>query len=490
MRSGALNAAVSPRLEVIEGDQAKPAQTNDESILRRAIGAMAERVGRLGIEAADIVGKVEDVTKRAADQKERLAEVVDAAQTMAKSNGHIVEATTHTQDTAAQVGVAMGETRTTFKAALDTILGLVDGVGQIEAKLPGLQESLSQVSKVARDIKQIAGQTNLLALNATIEAARAGDAGKGFAVVAGEVKALSRQTADAVTMIEATLAALSGQIGTLIAESQAAAEVAAAARSGTGNIGQAVVHLDRVDRDIKEVQSSVAEIAQAAAQNREECASIETEIGALDRAAKDTLADMAAASERATSLLAMSEDMISLTAEAGIDTVDTPFIDKCMETAKEVSRIFEEGIERGEISLDALFDTNYQQVPNVMPPHYLTRHTEFSARKLLPVLDRVVASSERILACTPGDMNNYYPIINSTFAKPPTDDPKWNAAHSRARTRQLDRTSLNMMTSDKPFLVQTYRRNMGDRFDLMKNVSAPIMVKGRRWGALRIMVKV
>jgi len=55
----------------------------------------------------------------------------------------------------------------------------------------------------------------------------------------------------------------------------------------------------------------------------------------------------------------------------------------------------------------------------------------------------------------------------------------------------LDRTSLNQMKSDKPFLLQTYRRNMGGgRFDLMKNISSPIMVKGRQWGILRIMVKV
>jgi len=162
-----------------------------------------------------------------------------------------------------------------------------------------------------------------------------------------------------------------------------------------------------------------------------------------------------------------------------------------MNSAKEMSQLFEDAVENREISIGDLFDTNYQQVPGVEPPHYIVRHTDFSARKLGPIVNAVVDSSPDILACTPGDMNNYYPIINKAFAEPPTKDPLWNAAHSRARTKQLDRTSLNQMKSDKPFLLQTYRRNMGGgRFDLMKNISSPIMVKGRQWGILRIMVKV
>ena len=41
--------------------------------------------------------------------------------------------------------------------------------------------------------------------------------------------------------------------------------------------------------------------------------------------------------------------------------------------------------------------------------------------------------------------------------------------------------------STQPFLLQTYRRDMGGgQFVLMKDLSAPIWVNGRHWGAFRI----
>ena len=72
-------------------------------------------------------------------------------------------------------------------------------------KIAGLAESSSQIGNVTELINSIAEQTNLLALNATIEAARAGDLGKGFAVVAGEVKDLSRHTAEATGQIQSQI---------------------------------------------------------------------------------------------------------------------------------------------------------------------------------------------------------------------------------------------------------------------------------------------
>ena len=451
---------------------------------------MAEHVGRLGVSAADINGRVDDVTARAHNSKDKMSEVVESTRFMAEANARIASEATNAVAVSGTVGRSVESAQSTVGQALNTIVGLVDGVGAIETKLPGLQNSLEQVSGVAKGIKKIAGQTNMLALNATIEAARAGEAGRGFAVVANEVKALSRQTAESVSQIEHTLAALSEQITFLIVEAQKASKIAASAREGSGDIGLAVNNLREANDAVVQMASQVQVIAQAAEENSQLCHGIDRDIHQLDAEADATVRDLDAAKDRGNALLLMSEDLITLCAEAGVESVDTPYINKCREVAQTIMDTFEQALASGELSQADVWDTNYQQVPGVEPPHYLVKHTDFCATKFQRLFDETVSSLPNILACTVGDVNNYYPCINSAFAKPPTDDKAFNAANSRGRTKQLDRTSQNMMKSDKPFLVQSYRRNMGTRFDLMKNVSVPIFVGGRRWGGLRIMVRV
>ena len=63
----------------------------------------------------------------------------------------------------------------------------------------------------------------------------------------------------------------------------------------------------------------------------------------------------------------------------------------------------------------------------------------------------------------------------------------WNTANSRWRRIFNDRTGLASARNERPFLLQTYRRDMGGgNFIIMKEAAAPIVVNGRHWGGLRL----
>ena len=92
----------------------------------------------------------------------------------------------------------------------------------------------------------------------------------------------------------------------------------------------------------------------------------------------------------------------------------------------------------------------------------------------------------RIVFCAAVDRNGFLPTHNVKYSHPQGNDPVWNNANCRNRRIFNDRTGLSAARNRKPFLLQTYRRDMGGgQFLVMEDLSAPILVKGRHWGGFR-----
>ena len=101
-----------------------------------------------------------------------------------------------------------------------------------------------------------------------------------------------------------------------------------------------------------------------------------------------------------------------------------------------------------------------------------------------------MTSSSRIAFCAAVDRNGYLPTHNLAYSKPQGSDLSWNAANSRNRRIFNDRTGLRAGRNTQPFLLQTYRRDMGGgQHALMKDISAPIVIRGRHWGGFRMGLK-
>src|SRR5690606_27678028 len=123
----------------------------------------------------------------------------------------------------------------------------------------------------------------------------------------------------------------------------------------------------------------------------------------------------------------------------------------------------------------------YRPVAGTDPVQYLTRFTEFTDAVLPAIQEKVAAGDDCIVFCAAVDENGYLPTHNRKFSQPQRDgDVTWNTANCRNRRLFNDRVGLAAGRNLEPFLLQTYRRDMGGgQFVLMKDISAPIIVGGR-----------
>jgi len=343
---------------------------------------------------------------------------------------------------------------------------------------------MQRIGRVAGNINGIARQTNLLALNATIEAARAGEAGRGFAVVAGEVKLLAKQTSEATAEIDTTLSTLSGELRQLRAHSsEGVARAEIVVRSATA-IGQA---MRDVGEAVAEVNENVGQIAGETHDIAERCGSFAGTVTGLVASVEASNSALHSAAQRSDKVLSLSEGIMVMAVSAGFETIDSKFIRKAIEVAAQIELCFAAAIAAGEMTVADLFDKTLVPLPGTDPQQYMTRYMAFLDRALAPLHDPVLDFDERVVFCACTDHNQMIPSHNPQFRKPHGPDPVWNAAHGRNRRIYKDKTAAAVSRNTKPFLLQTYRRDMGGGvFVLMKDASAPIHVEGRLWGGLRV----
>ena len=137
----------------------------------------------------------------------------------------------------------------------------------------------------------------------------------------------------------------------------------------------------------------------------------------------------------------------------------------------------------GQLTMAQLFDTFYIPIPNTDPQKFHTQYDRMIDGIVRPVLDKYLAADERFIFVVAVDRNGYLPTHNARFSQPLTGDgdhdTKWN------RTKRIfnDRTGLAAAKNTQPLLLQRYSRDTGEE---MTDLSVPIYIQGRHWGALRI----
>lgn len=462
--------------------------TNGPVVEPNMLANVAAEAGSLGIEIADVAGYVDELAANLKRQVSQFGDVRTAIEELSTANREVARGTAEVGARSADVAREMDGSRRQVDLAIADIAALVETTRGFASELAGLRTALDQIGKVAKGIDTIARQTNLLALNATIEAARAGDAGRGFAVVAGEVKALARQTAEATSEIGTTLGTLADKAKRLLDQSEGSIQRAKSVEQGAASIAQVMTsiggHVAEVTSQIGQIGGAVAAIDQRSSRAQgaivDMTGGVEVSTKALD-----------GAREKVERLVGMGERLIAVTAASGLETVDTPFIRAAQETAAKLAAALEAAAAKGELAQTDLFDENYAPIAGTNPQQMRTRFVETTDRYFPAIQEPMLQLDPRVVFCAAVDRNGFLPTHNTKFSKPQGNDAAWNTANSRNRRIFADRVGLAAGRSTQPFLVQTYRRDMGGgQFALMKDVSAPITVAGRHWGGLRLAYKV
>jgi len=443
-----------------------------------------ERVETLNLEVAEIAGSIDSVTRFVGQQEILFGHLRQLTQDLHSALGDIDHAGRETSHVTGDAAAQSIQSLAAAAAALGDIRHLASAVQGIEQRLETLDQSLGAVRGMTRNIQTISRQTNMLALNATIEAARAGEAGRGFAVVANEVKGLARQTDTATTGIDATVNVLSTNITELISTSTQAIAVADSVNQGVGVINGA---LEGFNVSMGSVGGKVDSISTAAHDSLGHCQEVLGEIDSFMGGVKQTSQDLRSADDRILTVLDHGEELMNLIAASGFRSSDSPFIDAMTDATARVSQLFTQAVDGGRLSMDDLFDEAYRPVPDTAPEQHMTRFTAFTDTVLPTILDTMQKFDARVTYCVAVDRNGYLPTHNSNFSRPQGKDPVWNNANCRNRRIFNDRTGLRAGQNTRPFLLQSYRRDMGgSTFITMKDLSVPITVKGRHWGGLRL----
>jgi len=147
----------------------------------------------------------------------------------------------------------------------------------------------------------------------------------------------------------------------------------------------------------------------------------------------------------------------------------------------------ERAIDRGEATLQAVFDDRHVPIPGTNPQQFETAGLPLFERLFPEALNAVLGVDGDVVFCVATDTNGWLPVHNPQYSKPQGPDPVWNAANCRNRRIFEDRTAIAAARNTaQQIFVQTYERDMGTGKVLMKDVSTPLRFKGKHWGTLRI----
>jgi len=473
--AAALLASMASIVLVLVLSRSRPAE--GQKAFLEVVGGSVDAIM---IGAAETAYFVDSVKKKIDQDVAAVGAMVVDAGMVAHSTEQIASHAQRAVEVATQVRQESVAGRAEVEHGLTRIGSAGSQAQEAAATMVALREKSRGIAGFTQVIAEISARTNLLALNAAIEAARAGEHGRGFAVVAGEVRQLAQRTKEATDEIGVMVRAINDQAEQA---SVAMQSLTAAVVDATANVERVHASLGSIERSSGDSEREIGQIAGEALRHVETTRAIMESLSRVNASLLSTDKQLPLAASSAMALAERAETMAAALSESQMQTSHDAIRAAAQNAAAEIGRLFSAAIASGTITREALFDRRYKAIPDTNPVKHNTRFDAFTDRVLPAVQEALLEAMPQLSYCGAVDNNGYFPTHNKKFSQPLTGDYDTDIVHNRTKRIFNDRTGARCGSNQRPFLLQTYKRDTGE---VMHDLSAPIYVDGAHWGGFRI----
>jgi methyl-accepting chemotaxis protein len=435
----------------------------------------------IAIDSTKLNKKINQTTEKSNEQAE-LSNLVTTASNDA--NIAISEISENAQYVSDQTSRNLEKAKIAFGGLTEgtaNIRKIAEKVEAFKHTVEELGQKSSKIMDLVTLINNISDQTNILSLNATIEAERAGKHGKGFAVVAAEVRELAKKVKPATEVIAVNISEMTKTVKKTQSETT---EILQYSQETNDIVTLAASNFEAMMGDFEQSGDQLLKIAAAIEELSMNNADILTKVKNIDGLTHEVSEDMQTADASVDGLKSIIEKMQALVAQfrTGQGTLDhvisqaRSYRDHCQQ---KMAEMYANGVN--------IFDRNYVPVPNTNPQKFTTSYNRQFDAEFQHYFDGILNELKGSIYAVTLDVNGYLSTHHKKYSQPPIGKYEVDVVNSRDRRMfNSGEMEIRRAKNTSPMLLQT---NMRDTGEILTDLSLPIYVNSKHWGAFILGIK-